>query len=206
MREMELTNLRHVTRDQIREAYRIHQAMLGDSTDVNRANAQTAEEVHVAWHEITRLDRTRDILDQFYLPLFGNTSKSVEMDFVDPTPTSSADANDELTAKSAAAKVLVDAGWDPHQVLSVVGLPPMSFVGPPMAGIGGGGGGGQSATNLSESEEAESNQVATIVRNALRDPLLLRNPEMDEVASFAHDIRVAFGTQGTNGHRRKETV
>lgn len=213
MREMELTDLRRVTRDQIREAYRIHQAMLGDSTDVNRANAQTAEEVHVAWHEITRLERTRDILDQFYLPLFGRTTHGVEMDFVDPTPSSASDANDELTAKSQAVNLLVNAGYDPQDVLQVVGLPPMAFTGNPVTGVG-----------PEPKEEGESSQlghpelhpestddsgsealVASMIRNALRDPRLLRAPTDKDATDFALDIRAAFG-QSANGHRRKELV
>lgn len=127
MRDMQFAELRNLSRDVIREAYRIHQAMLGQSTDVNRANAQTAEEVHVAWHEIPRLRRMRTVLNQVYLPMFGSTSGRVEMDFADPTPTSANDANDELTAKSKAASVLLEAGWMADDVLEVVGLPNMRF-------------------------------------------------------------------------------
>jgi HK97 family phage portal protein len=127
MRDMQFSELRNLSRDVIREAYRIHQAMLGQSTDVNRANAQTAEEVHVAWHEIPRLRRMRTVCNQVYLPMFGGTGKAVEMDFRDPTPTSVNDANDELTAKSKAAALLVQAGWDAADVLKMVGLPAMRF-------------------------------------------------------------------------------
>jgi HK97 family phage portal protein len=129
MNDMQFADLSKISRDKIREAYRIHQAMLGNSDDVNRANAQTAEEVHVAWHEITRLERTRDMLNQFYLPMFGSTSNRREFDFQDPTPTSSNEANDELTAKAGAAAELVKAGWNPTEVLQVVGLPPMNYIG-----------------------------------------------------------------------------
>jgi HK97 family phage portal protein len=127
MRDMQFTELRAMSRDVIREAYRIHQSMLGQSTDVNRANAQTAEEVHVAWHEIPRLRRMRTVLNQVFLPMFGSTGVRTEFDFKDPTPTSANDANDELTAKSKAAAVLVQGGWDAQDVLEVVGLPPMRF-------------------------------------------------------------------------------
>lgn len=131
MRDMQFVEGRGVSVDQIRMAYRIHQAMLGNSDDVNRANAQTAEEVHVAWHEITRLNRMRDVLNHFFLPMFGETGRDVEMDYPDPRPTSANDANDELTAKSKAVAALVDAGYDPEDALDVVGLPPMKYVGPP---------------------------------------------------------------------------
>lgn len=126
MNDMQFADLSRISRDKIREAYRIHQAMLGNSDDVNRANAQTAEEVHVAWHEVTRLERTRTVLNEFFLPLFGDTSRNREFDFEDPTPTSTNEANDELTAKSNAAQKLASAmTWDPDDILAVVGLPPM---------------------------------------------------------------------------------
>jgi hypothetical protein len=130
---MQFPELRQVTSDMIRQAYRIHQAMLGDSTDVNRANAQTAEEVHVSWHEVPRLRRQRDALNNPYLECFGDTAKGVEFDFDDPFPASADEINDELTVKSKAAQVLVEAGWDPDDVLQMVGIPKMKFVGPPTA-------------------------------------------------------------------------
>lgn len=131
MRDMQFVELRNLSREVIREAYRIHQAMLGNSTDVNRANAETAEEVHITWHEIPRLKRQRTVLNQMFLPMFGNTTLNREMEFDDPTPSSSNDANDELTAKSKAAVILVGAGWHPDDVLEVTGLPSMRYVGPP---------------------------------------------------------------------------
>jgi HK97 family phage portal protein len=130
LRDMQFSELRKVTSDMIRQGYRIHQAMLGDSTDVNRANAETAEEVHVAWHEIPRLRRERNTLNTKYLEMFGDEDQ-VEFDYDNPMPSSTNDANDELTAKSAAAATLVEAGWDPEEVLTVVGLPGMKFTGPP---------------------------------------------------------------------------
>jgi len=131
MADMQFVELRNLSREVIREAYRVHQAMLGNSTDVNRANAQTAEEVHVTWHEIPRLKRERTVLNKILLPMFKGSNTNREFDFDDPTPSSSADANDELTAKSKAAQILVAAGWHPDDVTMVVGLPRMRYVGPP---------------------------------------------------------------------------
>ena len=134
VKDMQFYELRTLGRDIIREAYRVHQAMLGQSTDVNRANAETAEEVHIAWHEIPRLNRLRTIANAFYLPMFGQTTDMREMDYNDPRPSSANEVNDELTAKSQAASLLVDAGWDPADVLEVVGLPGMKWKGPVMDG------------------------------------------------------------------------
>jgi HK97 family phage portal protein len=130
MRDMQFADLRKVTRDVIREAYRVHQTMLGNSDDVNRANAQTAEDVHVAWQEIPRLRRTRTALNGFYLPMFDGDNSINEFDFKDPTTPSPNEVNQELTVKSNAASVLVKAGFVAPEVLKVVGLPDMSWEAP----------------------------------------------------------------------------
>lgn len=211
MKDMQFVELRILTRDVIREAYRIHQAMLGDSTDVNRANAQTAEEVHVAWHEVTRLERTRDVLNQMYLPCFGSTGVGVEMDFADPTPSSSNEANDELTAKTAAVKVLVDSGYDPADALVVVGLPPMKYLGPVEAtGLRGGtpeGATGDTATALplDDEEQDEAAAIASAVRSAFRKPN--REEFTDsEAAQYSAVLLEMLGRKSLNGHRSKELV
>lgn len=133
MNDMQFVELRNLNREVIREAYRVHQAMLGNSTDVNRANAQTAQEVHVQWHEIPRLKRMRVVLNEMFLPMFPSMSTNREFDFDDPAPSSAADANDELTAKTEALQRLVMAGYDPEQSCQVVGLPYMDWVGIPTA-------------------------------------------------------------------------
>lgn len=134
VKDMQFYELRTLGRDVIREAYRVHQAMLGQSTDVNRANAETAEEVHIAWHEIPRLNRLRTVANEFYLPMFGSTTEEREMDYEDPRPASSDDANDELTAKSKALSLFIAAGFDPEDACEVVGLPAMKWKGMPAGG------------------------------------------------------------------------
>lgn len=128
-RDMEYTNLRAVNRDEIREGWRMHKSLLGTVEDVNRANAQTAEEVFVTWSTIPRLNRRRDTLNRKLLPLFGTAGQGVEFDYEDPSPGNREVDNAELATKSSAAKTLVDAGYDPEDALNVVGLPPMKFTG-----------------------------------------------------------------------------
>jgi len=142
LRDMQFVELRRVNSDEMRRAYRIHQSMLGDSTDVNRANAQTAEEVHIVWHEVRRLQRMKTILNSMYLPMFEGTAEMREFDYEDPNPTSANDANDEMTAKTNAIKILIDAGYDPEEVLEAVGWPAMKFIGAPTPPAGAGFGGG----------------------------------------------------------------
>jgi HK97 family phage portal protein len=127
-RDMDYMNLRNVSRDVIREAFAMHKAILGTTDDVNRANAQTAQELFESFLVTDRLDRWRDVLNCFYLPLFGSSGEGVEMDHDDAiTSNREADAL-ELKEKAAAAASLVDAGYDPHDVLEVVGLPDMGVV------------------------------------------------------------------------------
>lgn len=128
-RDMEYANLRLNNRDELREAWRIHKAMMGTSDDVNRANAQTAQEVFVAWQVIPRLNRRRDTLNSKLLPLFGATAKAVEFDYEDPSPVNAETAANEMLQKAQAAQALLATNmFDPHDVLETVGLPDMETI------------------------------------------------------------------------------
>lgn len=128
MRDMDFGNLRNVSRDLIREAWGIHKIMLGNSDDVNRANAQTGEEIFANWTISPRLDRWRDALNYQFLPLFGSTGEGVEWDYIYPRAENREQDNLELKVKTEAAQVLVNAGYDPADVLEAVGLPDMGVV------------------------------------------------------------------------------
>lgn len=127
-KDLEYGALRLANRDELREAWRMHKHMLGTSDDVNRANAQTAEEVFEGWQNIPRLERRKDTLNNKLLPMFGVTGEGVEFDYEDPSPDNREADNAELVAKANAAKTLVDAGFDPDDVLETVGLPSMAVV------------------------------------------------------------------------------
>lgn len=211
MRDMQFTDLNKMDRDVIREGYRIHQAMLGNSEDVNRANAQTAEEVHVAWHEIPRLERTRNVANEFFLPMYGSTGDNVEFDFEDPTPTSSNDANDELTAKSKAAAVLVTAGYDPAGVLDVVGLPPIAYTGPVNALQPGGtppanpkGGTAISDTEQPDVTPDEAAMAARLIRTSFRIGRSIPGITHDEAEVISEMLKGPL--KRINGNERKELV
>jgi HK97 family phage portal protein len=126
-RDLEYGQLRLNARDEIREAWRIHKAMLGTSDDVNRANAETAKEIFDNDLIVPRLDRRRDTLNFKLLPMFGDDR--VEFDYEPPVQISREEDNLELQAKAEAAQRLVDSGYDPQDVLEAVGLPEMKFVG-----------------------------------------------------------------------------
>lgn len=125
-KDMEYSNLRLANRDELREAWRIHKAMMGTSEDVNRANAQTAQEVFIAWQVLPRLNRRRDTLNSKFLPLFG-AEDAYTMDYEDPSPVNSENAAIEFLNKANAAVALIGVGLDAHDVLQAVGLPDMNM-------------------------------------------------------------------------------
>ncbi len=127
-RDLEYGALRLTNRDEIREAYRIHKHMLGTVDDVNRANAETAEDNFYADLVRPCLDRRENTLNDKLLPMFGQSGAGVEFDYDDPSPERTESAANELLIKSNAAKALIDAGYEPHAVLQVVGLPDMDVV------------------------------------------------------------------------------
>jgi HK97 family phage portal protein len=127
-KDLEYGNLRLANRDEIREAWRMHKHMLGTVDDVNRANAETAEDMFTADLVLPRLERRKDTLNCWLLPMFGSTGQGVEFDYDDPSSVNQEAANAELLAKSQAAAALVDAGYDPSDVLEAVGLPDMAVV------------------------------------------------------------------------------
>jgi len=108
----------------------MHKVMTGVTDDVNRANAQTGEEVFANWKVVPRLDRWRDVLNFQFLPLFYPSGAQIpyEFDYIYPLPANREQDNAELTAKAAAAQKLVQSGYDPSDVLEVVGLPDMGVV------------------------------------------------------------------------------
>lgn len=135
-KDMDFANLMATGGDRIREAFGMHKIMTGLVDDVNRANAQTGEEIFAAWKVAPRLRRWKDVINFQFLPKFGATGAGVEFDFLYPMPVNREADSLELTAKTMAASVLVAAGYDPADVLRVVGLPPMKTITmPPPGGL-----------------------------------------------------------------------
>ncbi len=128
LKDMDFATLRGTMRDIIREALGMHKVMTGVVEDVNRANAQTGEEIFSSWKVDPRLKRWRNVLNSQFLPLFGKTGEGVEWDYTYPTVANREQDNAELTTKTAAVAVLVGAGFDPDDACQVVGLPPMKVV------------------------------------------------------------------------------
>lgn len=107
----------------------MHKVMTGVTEDVNRANAQTGEEVFSSWTVAPDLEQWRDdVINTQFLPLFGETAEGLEFDFAYPTPANREQDNAELTTKVTMYAALVDAGVDPDDAATTVGLPPMRTV------------------------------------------------------------------------------
>ncbi|MFJ9887171.1 phage portal protein [Streptomyces sp. NPDC091287] len=127
-RDMQFAELRGVSRTVIREAYGIPAFALGEVTDVNRATAEASKAWFAEQLTIPRLERIKGALNHDLLPMFGATAQGLEWDYENPVPADPETEAAQLTARSAAAATLRDAGWEPDDVLSVVGLPAMRAV------------------------------------------------------------------------------
>lgn len=132
-RDMDFAALRTQARDIVREAFRVPKIMLGVSDDVNRANAQTGQEVFSAWLVVPRLERKRDVLNRQLLPMFGSAGADVEFDFVNPVPANRELDQAEMLAKANAVSIMVAAGFDPDDALEWAGLPQMDLATVPQA-------------------------------------------------------------------------
>lgn len=129
-RDMQFRELRDLSREIVREAFRVSKTMLGMSEDVNRATAQAAEYVFSKWLIVPRLERLRQALNEEFLPLFGkDAARRLEFDFDSPVDNDAETENAERTSKVSAYVALVrDAGVEPSEAAQVVGLPEMRHV------------------------------------------------------------------------------
>jgi HK97 family phage portal protein len=129
-RDMQFAELRQVSRDVIREAFGMPAFALGEVQDVNRATADASRVWFAEQLTEPRLERFKAALNFELLPLFGATAQGLEFDYDSPVPEDEEAENAALTTRSNAAAVLVEAGYDPAEVLHTVGLPPMTHVAP----------------------------------------------------------------------------
>jgi HK97 family phage portal protein len=126
MRDMQFTELRKVSGEIIRQAFRYPTAMMGISDNVNRANAEAAEVMLASWLVVPRLKRIRGLLNTRYLRLWGKDQpRRYQFDFTSPVPGDRAADDNERTSKASAFKTLVDSGVHPDDAADAVGLPRM---------------------------------------------------------------------------------
>lgn len=133
-RDMQFAELANISDEKIRGAFGFPKPMTGAVDDINRSNAEAGEVVFARWLILTRLRRTRAIVNRQLLPMYGRLGQGLEFDFDNPVPADLEAEAAQLTSRANAAAVLRTAGWDPDDVLSTVGLPPMRFSAPAAAG------------------------------------------------------------------------
>lgn len=126
-KDMEFVELRNLSRDLIREAYRVHPHMLGQSDDVNRAAALAASTDFGQWLLTPRLERFKLALNTIFLPMFGETGQGVEFCYDDPTPEFADEVNADRDSRVQAAVALIGQGADPTETLEAFGLPDITF-------------------------------------------------------------------------------
>lgn len=125
MRDMMFPELAELSREDIREAFGYPKGMTGATEDVNKAVADANERMFGRYLLRPRLGKIKNALNNYLLPLFGETGKGLEFDFEDPVPEDrEADGKDRIT-KAQSLKILVDAGADWNDALEVTGLPQM---------------------------------------------------------------------------------
>lgn len=133
MRDMMFPELNTANNDDIREAFGYPKGMTGATEDVNKAVADANERMFGRYLLRPRLNRLRSAFNNYLLPLFGETARSLEFDYTDPVPEDREADNHERLSKAQAAKLLREAGYDSSDVLEVVGLPEMKWVKPEAA-------------------------------------------------------------------------
>jgi HK97 family phage portal protein len=128
-RDMQFTEMRKATREDIREAFGISKTMLGQTEEVNRATAEAAIMVFRRDKLKPRLTRWQQALNNDLLPMYGRLGEGVEFRFDAQIPTDATSEAALLKARAEAAQRLTVTGWDPDEVLAEVGLPPMTWKG-----------------------------------------------------------------------------
>jgi HK97 family phage portal protein len=129
-RDMQFAELRDVSREVIREAFRFPKPMLGTVEDVNRANAEAAELVYAKWLIKPSLERLKQVLNTEFLPMFGTAGQGLEFDYENVVPEDKEAEVKEITAKSNAYVSLVNAGADPELVSQWLCIPDMGHTMP----------------------------------------------------------------------------
>jgi hypothetical protein len=123
LKDLQFTELRGMSRDIVREAYRYPISKLGTVEDVNRANGEAQETRYARDILNPRLIRWRSWRNREIMPLFGGDWRSYEWDFVPVEPEDTESEAALLTARSTAWKTFVDGGCDGKAIVTPLGLP-----------------------------------------------------------------------------------
>lgn len=128
MKDMQFPEIRHLSRDQVLEAFRIHKHNMGISDDVNRANAVAAREQLSQNETVPNLEDWSELGNGPYGERFGAVGEVVELCYRDPTPEDEAQALLEGNAKVDNYVKLLNARVDPKVASDFLGLPELPLV------------------------------------------------------------------------------
>lgn len=129
MKEMEFTALRSVADDRIMLAFGLSKVLLGQTENVNRATAATAEYIFAKYSLVPRLERIKQVLNSRLLPRFYRRGMEVDLEFDYESPV---DGDVELEARERDSKVaavvaLIGAGADPAEAMAAYELPELTW-------------------------------------------------------------------------------
>jgi HK97 family phage portal protein len=130
-RDMQFAELRDVSSEVIRRAWRFPKPLLGTVADVNRATAEAMDTIYARWMILPRARKWREFANESFLPMWPSAAAGgLRLDFVSPVPEDRESDRADLSARAAAAKLLIDAGFAPAEVCETVGLPAMALTTP----------------------------------------------------------------------------
>lgn len=122
-KDMQFVELRGVSREAIREAYRYPLSKLGNTQDTNRASALAMDTQYAKEILLPRLMRWKGMLNHEFLPQFGPTAAGLEFDFESPVPEDEKAENAERESKARSAQIYVTAGYTRESVKDALELP-----------------------------------------------------------------------------------
>jgi HK97 family phage portal protein len=122
-KKLQVTEMRHLTRDQILEAYQLNKFMLGATDDVNRAASLAANDTYARRVLHRRVKKWFGFANGDYLRCFGATGRGVVFCPENVIPEDEEAANAERTSIAAALKSYVDSGVSIEQAAEYLGLP-----------------------------------------------------------------------------------
>jgi HK97 family phage portal protein len=128
MKDMQFPEIRHLSRDQVLEAFRIHKHNMGISDDVNRANAVAAREQLAENETKPNLDEWYELANGPYRERFGAVGEVVELCYRDPTPEDQDAALAEGNAKVDNYVKLINARVEPKAAADYLGMPELPLV------------------------------------------------------------------------------
>lgn len=127
MADMQFVEGANLNRDTIMLAFTASKFDVGILEDVNRASSEAAKADFADRLTVPRLDRWQGLLNNDYLPQFGEAlSRGYSFVYSNPVP---ADRDADRTDKTAAVSnfvALIGAGVDPIEAAAVCDLPPMT--------------------------------------------------------------------------------